>query len=35
MRSSAYTRAVLSDAMRAAPLVLVGVAVAAVVAARR
>lgn len=35
MRSSMYTRAVLSDAMRAAPLVLAGAAVAAVVAARR
>lgn len=35
MRSSMYTRAVLSDAMRAAPLVLAGAAVAAVVVARR
>jgi hypothetical protein len=35
MQSSTYTRAVVSDAMRAAPLVLAGAAVAAVVAARR
>jgi NAD(P)-dependent dehydrogenase (short-subunit alcohol dehydrogenase family) len=35
MRSSMYTRAVLSDAMRAAPLVLAGAAVAAVVVSRR
>jgi short-subunit dehydrogenase len=35
MRSSTYTRAALSDVMRAAPLVLLGAAVAATVAARR
>jgi len=35
LRSSLYTGAVVSDAMRAAPLVLAGAAVAAVVAARR
>jgi short-subunit dehydrogenase len=35
MKSSMYTRAVLSDAMRAAPLVFAGAAIAAVVAARR
>jgi short-subunit dehydrogenase len=35
MKSSAYTRAVLSDAMRAAPLVAVGAVLAAVMAGRR
>jgi short-subunit dehydrogenase len=35
MRSSAYTRAAMSDVMRAAPLVLIGAALAATVVARR
>jgi hypothetical protein len=35
MQSSAYTRAVLSDVVRAAPLIALGAAVAAAVVANR